>query len=210
MTFHIKPPRIPLNLSFAEPKTPLNDEDSYSDCYMEHCIFAGGVRGLNITGARLRNVRFEAALNAAEFEDVIFDCCDFSNVDFQDSILGRTLFQNCKMTGVSFSGATLKDTRLEGDILHYANFHFGRLERVAFTGCNCMNADFAEASLKNVCFTDTDLRRAQMSGTSLSGIDFTTSEIEGLGARPEDLKGSILSPGQAITAAKIMGITIRF
>ena len=102
MTLHIKPPQMPTNLSLVETRTPLSDEDIYSDCCMDRCVFTGKVRSLNIARARLRNVRFETSLPAAEFEDVVFDRCDLSNVDFRDAILWRIVFQNCKMTGVNF------------------------------------------------------------------------------------------------------------
>lgn len=206
----LKHPQISENLPVLEPSGPLRDGDSFSGCRMEHCAFTGEARGLSLAGARLRNVRFGAALPAAEFEDVVFECCDFSNADLRDAILWRAVFLNCKMTGVNLSGAALKDTRMDRGVLQYANFHFGRLERVAFAGCNCSDADFAESVFKNVEFAGSDLRRAQMSGTALAGIDFTTSDIDGMGARPDDLRGSILTAAQAVTAAKIMGVTIRF
>lgn len=206
----VKPPRIPEGLPVLEPAELLRDGDGFSGCRMEHCALTGGARGVSLARAVLRNVRFAGALPAAEFEDVAFDCCDFSNVDFHDAVLWRAVFQNCRMTGVNFSGATFKDIRMEDCVLPYANFHFGRMERAAFCGCNCESADFADAALKSAEFSGSNLRRAQMSGTPLAGIDFTTCEIDGLGARPEDLRGCVLTAEQAVCAAKILGVTIRF
>ena len=208
--FTVVQPRLPTELKTVKPAEPPRDDDSYSDCLIERCGFPGPARRLSITRARLRNVRFGAALPAAELEDVIFDSCDLSNVDFSDAILLRTVFMNCRMTGVNFGGAVLRDTALENSMAEYANFRFARLDRVSFTGCGCANADFGEASFDRVRLERTDLRQAQMSGTCLTDIDFTSCEIDGLGARPENLRGAIFSADQAVTAAKIIGITIRF
>lgn len=206
----VKPPRLPEELPALKPSEPLRDGESFSGCRMEHCVLTGEARGLGLTCAVLRNVRFAGALPAAEFEDAVFDCCDFSNVDLHDAVLWRAVFRNCRMTGVNFSGASLKDIRMENCVLPYANFHFGRMERAAFCECNCENADFAEAVLKAAEFSRSNLRRVQMSGTPLAGIDFTSCEIDGLGARPEDLRGCVFTAEQAVCAAKILGVTIRF
>jgi uncharacterized protein YjbI with pentapeptide repeats len=207
--FSIAPPKVPAKIKFVEPAESLHDDDIYSDCLIERCIFSGDVRRLNIARAKFLSVRFEATLPATEFEDVIFEGCDLSNVNFSDAILLRTAFINCRMTGVNFSGAVLKDTDMENSMVKYANFHFARFDRAAFTECNCTNTDFGEATFGRMKFVQTDLRQSQMSGTSLADIDFTSCDIDGLGARPEDLRGVILSADQAITAAKIIGVIIR-
>lgn len=202
-------PRVPAEMRIMKTAGSLHDDNTFSDCLFECCIFSGEARRLSITRAKLQSVRFEAALPAAEFEDVIFEGCDLSNVNFSDAILLRTAFINCRMTGINFGGAVLRNTVLKSVMASYANFHFARFDRAAFTECNCANTDFGEASLSRVQFVRTDLRQSQMSGTSLADIDFTSCDIDGLGARPEDLRGAIFSAEQSITAAKIIGVIIR-
>ena len=48
-----------------------------------------------------------------------------------------------------------------------------------------------------------------MSGTKLNGIDFSNADIEGLSIRVEDLFGAIVSPAQAISLSKKMGLVIK-
>lgn len=187
----------------------LNDDDSFSDCLIEHCALSGGANRLNIERAKICGIRFAMPLHAAEFEDVAFENCDLSNVDLSDSILLRVSFSNCRMTGVNFSGAAFKNAIFENSMLCYADFHFSRFEKAVFSHCNCKESDFAQANLSKFQFRDTDLQKAQMSGTPLSGIDFTSCDINGLGARPENLRGAVFSPEQAVTAAKVLGIIIR-
>lgn len=189
--------------------TGLHDDDSFTDCLIERCTLIGAAKCLNIERALIRGVKFEAQLRAAEFEDVVFENCDLSNVDLSDAILLRVSFINCRMTGINFSGAALKSLTFENDISDYANFHFARIEKALFSGCNCKAADFAEVIFTKVQFSDTNLTKAQMSGSSLCGIDFTSCDINGLGARPENLRGAVLSSEQAVTAAQIIGVIIR-
>ncbi|MDR3551609.1 MAG: pentapeptide repeat-containing protein [Clostridia bacterium] len=208
--FLIAAPRLPKEPAAVKPAGPVQDDDSYSDCLIEHGAFSGEARHVNFLRAALRGVRFEASLRAAEFEDVLFEGCDLSNVDLSDAILLRTAFVDCRMTGVNFSGAVLRDTAFENSMTKYASFRFARFDRAAFTGCNCTSADFEEVSFTKTRFAQTSLRQVQMSGTALANIDLTSCDIDGLGARPEDLRGAVLTPEQAITAAKIIGVVIRF
>ena len=49
----------------------------------------------------------------------------------------------------------------------------------------------------------------EFSGTNLKGIDLTSCEIDGIGARIEDLNGVIVSPEQAISLSGLMGIVVK-
>ncbi len=203
-------PKLPAELPVIRVAGPCGDDDLFADGRIESCAFTGRARRVSFTRVCLRSVRFQAALPAAEMEDVQFDGCDLSNVDWSDAILVRVVFRNCRMTGVNFSGASLKDVVWENGAAEYANFRFARLERADFTGCNCRSADFGQAAFSRVRFDRSNLQQAQFSGVPLCGMDFTSCGIDGLGARPEDLRGAILSPEQAVTAAQIIGVRIRF
>lgn len=208
--YAVAEPKLPGALAVREITGGLHDDDMISDCVIERCVLSGKAQRLGVARAMLRGVRVAAEMHAAEFEDVVFDGCDLSNVNLGDAILLRVCFRHCRMTGADFSGAVLRDCAVEDGAAQYANFRFARFERASFTGCGCADGDFGGASFRHVRFAATDLRRAQMSGVSLDGIDFTSCDIDGLGARPEDLRGAVFTPEQAVTAAKILGVQIRF
>lgn len=203
-------PRIPAGLETVSQAPAFCDDDIRSDCRLEHCTLAGEARRVSLTRAVLRGVRLQAALPAAELEDVVFDGCDLSGADFSDAILLRTAFRNCRLTGANFGGAALRDVTFEACAAEYVNFRFTRWERAACSGCRCAKADFSESAFSDVRFARTDLRQAQMSGTSLAGMDLTNCNVDGLGARPQDLRGVLFTPEQAVTAAGIIGVRIRF
>jgi uncharacterized protein YjbI with pentapeptide repeats len=91
----------------------------------------------------------------------------------------------------------------------YTNFRFADCKQTAFNNCNLRFSDFQESELSKVEFINTDMTQIQIYGTKLSGIDFSTCEIEGLGARIEDVKGVIVTPAQAISLAGLMEIIIK-
>lgn len=204
------PPKEPMNPRLLPITEALSDDDSFTDCRMEHGVLKGSALRVALTRAVLRDMKFETAFPSLELEDVLFEGCDLSNAVFSDAILVRAAFRNCRMTGADFSGASLKDVLFENCVLKYANFSYAKFNRAAFCECSATEAEFGETALLKTRFLRTDLRSAQLSGTPLKGIDLTSCRIDGMGARPDDLRGAILSPEQAITAAKILGVEIRF
>lgn len=70
-----------------------------------------------------RNVTVtSSALEQAEFTDIIFENCDFSNVDFSGSLVHRTEFRKCKIIGADFSLSILQNVQLTDCIGDYTNF----------------------------------------------------------------------------------------
>ena len=91
----------------------------------------------------------------------------------------------------------------------YANFRFTDCKQVIFSECNLRSSDFQESQLIKVEFKNTNITQIQMYGTRLKGIDLSSCELDGLGARIEDVKGAIVTPAQAISLAGLMGIVIK-
>jgi hypothetical protein len=48
-----------------------------------------------------------------------------------------------------------------------------------------------------------------MTGARLEAADFRGSQVEGLVANAEDLRGAIVDPAQAMVFAELMGLKIR-
>ena len=58
-------------------------------------------------------------------------------------------------------------------------------------------------------FLSSNLQQVEFSGTTLKGIDLTSSEIDGMGARIEDLNGVIVSTDQAASLSRLMGVIVK-
>lgn len=205
----VRPPRLPAALEPAPSPDTLRDDGRLADCLVASPAFDCTARRLSITHVRFHGARLTGALPAAELEDVRFEACDLANLEFSDAILLRVCFSGCRMTGVNLSGASMQHVSFEDCRLDYANFRFARFANARFSDCDCARAEFIQAALSHCTLSHIGLRQAQFSGTPLAGIDLTHCDIDGLGARPEDLRGAIISPEQAVTAAKLLGVIVR-
>ncbi|GAU78322.1 pentapeptide repeat-containing protein [Fusibacter sp. 3D3] len=172
-------------------------ENQEKDCvYIRKSIF----KDISFKGTRFHRL---------DLQDVIFENCDFSNVDFTDSIIHKTVFKGCKITGANFSNTTLMNVKLENCNGKYANFRFAQIKKSAFENSNLDLSDYQNAVFDEVWLEKTSFRESQCSGAKLNGLDFRTCDIEGLGARIEDLKGIVITAVQAVSIARILGVVIK-
>ena len=84
-----------------------------------------------------------------------------------------------------------------------------RLKAVLFDGCSLQESDCSEWRWKETAFSDCDLRKSQLLHTSLNGMDLRSCELDGFRLAPQDLKGAIVTPEQAMMLAGFLGVVIR-
>lgn len=208
---HIERPHGLEGLKQAGHTDTIREDDILTRCR----ICDRGLENLSAARVTFRQVHFKnvlftgSALPAADMEDVIFENCDLSNLNLTGAVIYRAEFRSCKLMGVNLTEASLKNILFAGCAMKYANLRFAKLEKLKFEECMLAAADFEAAHLTKTEFRTCDLRQAQLSGVPLAGIDLSSCDIDGLGARPEDLRGVILFPEQTVTAAKIVGVIIK-
>jgi len=156
-------------------------------------------------GCTFRNVSFRGI----DMKDVRFTDCNLSNVDFGRAIIHKTVFSGCNLTGIDLREATFRSVVFENCIARYSFFRSSDFDRAAFRSCRLENADFQQTGLTRMFFSMSNLTQIQLSGTPLKGIDLCTCNIDGLGARMEDLTGAVVSPAQAVELAKMMGVIVK-
>ena len=207
----IERPHIAGSINQTADIEAIGDDDIFSQMIVCERRFEA-VKAARVTFQQMRfkNVVFtKSDLSAADIEDVIFENCDLSNLLLTGAVIRRTEFLSCKLLGADFSNASFKNVRFCTCAAKYISFRFAVLDRVMFDECGLGLADFVEAHFSSTKFQKADLRQAQMSGVPLDGIDLSSCDIDGLGARAEDLRGAVFSFEQAIVAAKIIGIVIK-
>ena len=210
--FKMSAPQIPKNLKIVSVDEIAFDSDELIesvDCFegrLENeerdCIY---IRKSVFKDTSFKGTQF----HRLDLQDVIFENCDFSNADFTDSIIHKTVFKSCKITGANFSNTTLMNVKLENCNGKYANFRFSQIKKSAFENTNLDLSDYQNAVFEEVRLEKTSFRESQCSGAKLRGLDFRTCDIEGLGARIEDLKGIVITPIQAVSIARILGVIIK-
>ena len=63
-----------------------------------------------------------------EFVDVVFETCDFSNVQIENVMLHRCEIMNSKLTGADMANATIGHVLVKDSDGRYTNFNFSRDE----------------------------------------------------------------------------------
>lgn len=132
-----------------------------------------------------------------EYEDCVFDLCDFSDVkltdisfiactfkdcDFSNAKLNNTsfkdvTFQQCKMLGLHFDDCNkfLLEMRFENCTLNLSSFYQLKLKSIQFKDCQLQEVDFSSADLTNAQFLNCDLAHATFDNTILEKADLLTA-----------------------------------
>lgn len=189
----------------------LEEEGCYNDFILaDKKLESKSMHLLNFEGVIFRNVDFIGITwSSLSLTNVRFENCDLSNADFSGAIIHKSEFIGCKLMGLNLRESSLQNVRLEVCKASFIFMRFARLKQVYFERCQMESGDFQNAELGKVIFDHCILRSSQMSGTKLADIDLSNSDIEGLGIRIEDLKGAIVSPGQAVDFSKLFGLVVK-
>jgi uncharacterized protein YjbI with pentapeptide repeats len=150
-------------------------------------------RGINLSGADLRNTRLRRAL------------------------LTDGDFRNADVSGADFWGAELRSADFRGATLDGALFSTGNLESCKFTGtnlrscrmqsCNLMYAQFDGADMSDALLDKADLRRANCSRAKLVGSDLTGADLGWADLSGADLTGANLMYARLIKT-KLQGAVL--
>lgn len=189
----------------------LEDDELYEEIHFDSCDMYDQIaehveflqcifKNVNITNSKLRHI---------DLTDVIFENCDLSNVDFSNGIIHRVEFKNCKLVGANFADSTLQNVKIEECNCDYANFAFAALKNVEIKNSTLNSGSIESCKVSGVEFNGVTMRRFDISKAGVKGIDFTSCDIEGLIGEVRDLYGIIVTPMQALSLSKIMGIVIK-
>ena len=143
------------------------------------------------------------------FLNCVFDHCDFSNVDMSECRFHQCLFQNCKLMGSNFAEASLYRTQFQDCHCGYANFSYAKIKYVTMQACNLQEADWNQIKPQSWTLTHCNLQRASFFHTCLGGMDLRTCDIRGIRIAVEDLKGAVISTGQAIDLVAYLGVEVK-
>lgn len=137
------------------------------------------------------------SLNKGEYENCIFNGCDFTGSDLSDyqfldcvfdgcnfsmATLGNTAFRNvqfkeCKMLGLQFD--TCNEFGLsfyfDGCQLNHSSFYKTNIKKTVFKNSQLHETEFTETDLTSAVFDNCDLSQATFDQTILDKADFRTA-----------------------------------
>lgn len=137
------------------------------------------------------------AIEEAEYENCIFNQCNFSNLDLSGykfidcefrfcnlsmfKLLKSTLqdiaFNDCKLLGIKFETCNpfSLSFSFEGCQLNHSSFYQMKIQKTKFSNSALIEADFTEADLSAAIFNDCDLSGAIFDRTNLENADLRTA-----------------------------------
>lgn len=212
MKSKLEQPKIPSDLpDISDRMHALMTKDEFSHgCIEDITIHSQEAARVSFEKIVFRNVTIaESSLPDAELTDVIFEKCDLSNVDFAGIFLHRTEFRNCKLMGTDFTKSRLQHVSFLSCLSDYALFRFANFKQVEFEDCSLVSADYYQSSLNKTSFIRCKIDQAILSGVKLKGIDLSDCDFDELMVEIDDLRGCIISAGQASTFAGLLGLVIK-
>lgn len=136
-------------------------------------------------------------LPKAEYENCVFESCDFSNgyLDSQNflecefidcnlsnaniahTVFNDISFSHCKMMGLKFDDLNdfLLSFRFNNCTLNFSSFYQMQLNNMQFINCKLLEVDFTETRLISAIFDDCNLENALFENTVLEKADFRTA-----------------------------------
>jgi uncharacterized protein YjbI with pentapeptide repeats len=179
------------NLQFAnETCTRDLSELEFHECQFDHVVFSSACKG-------------------TLYADAIFDHCEFSNMDFEESVFRRAQFNHCRLTGVDLSRSVFQDVEFRECEGRYASFSGSTFKQVLFERCVLAQTGFSSCKFTNTELHDNDFTEAEFVDTRLAGLDFSDSLFQGIMVSPEDPKGVTLNSDQAIMCVQLLGIRVK-
>ena len=153
----------------------------------------------------------EAIMNKTLFRDVVFETCDFSNRNFSNSWFHRCELTNSKGIGANFSEVSMNDVVILNCNFRYANFATAKLSNSSISHSEFSDTTFTDCTFKMLLLEESRFIGTDFFHTPLRNIDFSSGELATIHVSTEasELKGMIVSLGQAAELARMMGVVIK-
>lgn len=165
---------------------------------------------LDFTRCTFRKVQFAGLhINRTHFTDCIFEQCDLSGLPLCDGTLNRTEFIGCRGTGATLDRLKMKDVLFRDCQLNYLTISDCVMERTEFNHCDLSNMMLFASRQKDLSLNSCKLNRSEINATSLAGVDLSDCEMESLITQGENLRGAIISAGQAPFLIPLFGIRVK-
>lgn len=155
------------------------------------------------------NVRFTKDMKNCLFADVIFDRCDFSNINMNSSVFRRVQIRTCRMMGTELTGAVMQDTVMEGCQGSYLNLNGSKMKRTVLKDMILEQAGMSMIEHSDVSIENCNFTKSEWVDTKMNGLDLSDCQVDGIMVDPENLRGLTVNEEQAVAFAELLGLNVR-
>ncbi len=116
-------------------------------------------------------------LDNQNFLECEFIDCNLSNANITHTTLNEIHFSHCKMMGLKFESLNdfILSLTFDHCILNMSSFYQMQLKNQLFVHCKLIETDFTEADMTNTIFDHCDLQHALFENSVLEKVDFRTA-----------------------------------
>lgn len=116
-----------------------------------------------------------------EYENIKYDCENFTGKNFDNAVFTDCVFNDCKLSANSlvntrFQGVSFKNCKIEG-------FNCSRLNRlcvdISFELCDIISSNFSDLKIKRIKFIKCRIKDTDFIYSELKKADFTGSDLAG-------------------------------
>lgn len=206
-----------------QPLTPQLPSLTPGDFYLEdEALFEGKdftetdqsyqtVHNLVLKECRLEKITLQRSrLERFEASHVLFDKCDFSNLEWIGGSFHQCAFHQCKLIGTNFAESYLRDCSFHECVANYASFSDADLKVCHFDDCQLQEAEFFQIRWKDLALTRNELTGSNWLRVKMAGLDFTSNTFAGIMLELERIRGLQVNSEQALVIAAAMGLSIQF
>ena len=208
----IKPPLFPKKMTARGlPDGTLRDHEQYSQLTLSQELWMGqSMDYLSFEQVMCKTVNMNStSFTHLRLNSVRLSECDLAIAHWREAAWDRVEAIECRMTGFLGIEAKFKDMLFKQCMANMAQLRFSTFKAVRFEDCDLSDADFQGADLTGVSFVRCNLQNVEMSGAKLIGADLRGCTIDGLRAGPQELRGAIIDPAQALALVQAFGIVVK-
>lgn len=177
-------------------------------------IDQAGLRGARASGVGfdacvIRRTALEASiLSRLRMTDVALEKSNCNNARWERAHLRRVWFSGCRLTGFSLAEADCREAVFKDCKADFLRMDRGDMRNVRFEDCVLTDAEFGEANLRNAVFKNCDLTNANFVQAKFSAVDVRGSKLDRIKIEPNQLRGLIIDPLQALVLISLLGTTV--
>ncbi|MDF4201750.1 pentapeptide repeat-containing protein [Maribacter sp. SA7] len=173
---------------------------------MEKLILDQTFKEENYTATRLPRAEYENCifegcdfskgyLDSQTFLECEFIDCNLSNANIVNTTFKEVTFSHCKLMGLAFHtcNSFLMNFSFVDCNLNFSVFTDLKLIGQLFKACKLEEADFSDCDLSTAKFMDCNLQRTVFSRTNLQKADFSTASNFSIDPENNTIKGAIFS-----------------
>ncbi|MGO9452380.1 MAG: pentapeptide repeat-containing protein [Candidatus Binataceae bacterium] len=188
----------------------LEDEFRCERSIIEEASLSGArASGIVFDTCELRRSGLESSmLGRLRLLDVRLEKCNASNARWEKAHLRRVEFIRCRLTGLSLAAGDVREVVFKDCKADFLGLGASKLKNVRFENCHLADADFQAAELDNAVFLNCDLENSDFGQARLTKVDLRGSVLDGIKLEPNQLRGLIIDPIQALAIVQLLGVTI--